>query len=282
MRFFSEPNYQHLRYRREEATTQPKVDSRFFGFLSECDFLWVYRSFKTFPFFLFKDPQNYAPRQHGGGGYGGYGQQQNGWQQQQGVQQFPGFGVQFQVPNYNQLFNQQNQFQNQLLNNFNQLSNQFLTALTGGYGQQQRPPYNNGGQQPPYNNNNGGGYVQPPYNGNGGQPPITHRPTYPTVPTNRPLPPPAPPAPSTDEDLINEIFTKPPTDEESGADLIDIRVDENEGKTRRKRAEAVTEAPKGTEEEVAVDNRFGLGKYRLLTRVHLSSIQNSIKVTPIG
>lgn len=161
------------------------------------------------------------------------------------------------MPNYNQLFNQQNQFQNQLLNNFNQLSNQFLTALTGGYGQQQhqqRPPCPNnncGQQQPPYN---GGGFTQPPYNGGGGQPPITQRPTYPTVPTNRPPPPPPPPTENT-EDLINEIFTRPPTDEESGSDLIDIRVDENEGKTRRKREDIVSE------DEVGVDNRFGLGKY---------------------
>lgn len=200
---------------------------------------------------LFSGQQNFAPRQFGPfGGFGG---------PQGGQQQFPGVGVQFQVPNYNQLFNQQAQFQNQLLNNFNQLSNQFLTALTGGYGQQQRPP------QPPYN---GGGF--PPFNGGQNQ-----NPTYPTVPTHRPQPPrpaphphpqpkpqpqphprPQPEKENTDE-LINEIFTRPPTDEESGADLIDIRVDENEEKTRRRR-----EAPAATE-EVGVDNRFGLGKHPL-------------------
>lgn len=166
------------------------------------------------------------------------------------------------MPNYNQLFNQQAQFQNQLLNNFNQLSNQFLTAFTGGNGQQQQRP-------PPFGQNQGS-----QHNHGHTQRPITHRPTYPHVPTNRPQPPQPPtpePVDNTDE-LINEIFTRPSPDDESGADLIDIRVDENEEKTRRRR-----DAPETSEQEVGVDNRFGFGELLFLV-LYENAIRNNHKI----
>lgn len=206
-----------------------------------------------------------------------YGQRQAGpfaLPQQQQQQPFPGFGVQFQVPNYNQLFNQQAQFQNQLLNNFNQLSNQFINAFTGGYpGQQQQPG------RPPCAGGNCG--YQPPHNGGNGfpRPPITQRPHPPPVPAPTPNPGPVDQGGDNVDSLINEIFTRPPTDAESGADLIDIRVDENE-KTRRKRQTAATET-----QQVGVDNRFGLGEIVLSLFQYnhaLHKLALNLKIIPIG
>lgn len=172
-----------------------------------------------------------------------------------------------QPPLFQNTFNllqQQQQFQQNLANNFNQFQQLAFGALFGGQGGGAQQPYPPVGNQPQYPT-----VPQPPVqnpppvqpNPTTVQPPLHNAPT-----TTVPLAPPRDSNPTTesvDDDLINEIFTRP----DENTDQIDIRVDEeaDKEKMRRRKKRQVAESEPAAEETTPsdadpdLDNRFGLG-----------------------